>query len=440
MEHYKTMTGRHLTLKQRNMIQEGLYNGLNFSQIAAFICKDPTTLSKEVRRYRKPWVSNFSKAVKFSVKCVHSDECRKNRLCGNGDCGRCEGGFKKCASFKKETCPKVAKAPYVCNGCGNRAYCKLEKYIYDATYADREYRRTLSESRKGCRAGEPEIAKLKEIVEPLMEKGQSLQHIHASHKEEIGVSCRTLYNYVSKDNYFGDWFKMRQKLQRKPVFKSKNTEGRKREFSAFKDRTYKDFLIHMEGKHFEEVTEMDTVEFVKGEAVLLTMVMRSTGILMCFKLERSTQQEVACVLDRIEKDLGTGLFVSTFSTILCDRGSEFSDPSLIETGIGGEKRTRVFYCDPGKPAQKPYVENTHRYIRYFFPKSRSISRYGQELFWSMANNINNTVRPSGLKEYTPMDIAEVTMPEEFLEKLNLRKIAADDVTLTLATLLKETDR
>ena len=404
MEHNRTMTGRHLTLKQRNMIQEGLYNGLNFSQIAAFICKDPTTLSKEVRRYRKPWVSNFSKAVKFSVKCVHSDECRKNRL------------------------------------CGNRAYCKLEKYIYDATYADREYRRTLSLSRKGCRAGEPGIAKLKGIVEPLMEKGQSLQHIHASHKEEIGVSCRTLYNYVSKDNYFGDWFKMRQKLQRKPVSRSKNTEGRKREFSAFKDRTYKDFLIHMEGKHFEEVTEMDTVEFVKGEAVLLTMVMRSTGILMCFKLERSTQQEVACVLDRIEKDLGTGLFMSTFSTILCDRGSEFSDPSLIETGIGGEKRTRVFYCDPGKPAQKPYVENTHRYIRYFFPKSRSISRYGQELFWSMANNINNTVRPSGLKEYTPMDIAEVTMPEEFLEKLNLRKIAADDVTLTLATLLKETDR
>ena len=404
MEHNRTMTGRHLTLKQRNMIQEGLYNGLNFSQIAAFICKDPTTLSKEVRRYRKPWVSNFSKAVKFSVKCVHSDECRKNRL------------------------------------CGNRAYCKLEKYIYDATYADREYRRTLSLSRKGCRAGEPGIAKLKGIVEPLMEKGQSLQHIHASHKEEIGVSCRTLYNYVSKDNYFGDWFKMRQKLQRKPVSRSKNTEGRKREFSAFKDRTYKDFLIHMEGKHFEEVTEMDTVEFVKGEAVLLTMVMRSTGILMCFKLERSTQQEVAYVLDRIEKDLGTELFVSTFSTILCDRGSEFSDPSLIETGIGGEKRTRVFYCDPGKPAQKPYVENTHRYIRYFFPKSRSISRYGQELFWSMANNINNTVRPSGLKEYTPMDIAEVTMPEEFLEKLNLRKIAADDVTLTLATLLKETNR
>lgn len=404
MEHNRTMTGRHLTLKQRNMIQEGLYNGLNFSQIAAFICKDPTTLSKEVRRYRKPWVSNFSKAVKFSVKCVHSDECRKNRL------------------------------------CGNRAYCKLEKYIYDATYADREYRRTLSLSRKGCRAGEPGIAKLKGIVEPLMEKGQSLQHIHASHKEEIGVSCRTLYNYVSKDNYFGDWFKMRQKLQRKPVSRSKNTEGRKREFSAFKDRTYKDFLIHMEGKHFEEVTEMDTVEFVKGEAVLLTMVMRSTGILMCFKLERSTQQEVAYVLDRIEKDLGTELFVSTFSTILCDRGSEFSDPSLIETGIGGEKRTRVFYCDPGKPAQKPYVENTHRYIRYFFPKSRSISRYGQELFWSMANNINNTVRPSGLREYTPMDIAEVTMPEEFLEKLNLRKIAADDVTLTLATLLKETNR
>jgi hypothetical protein len=58
----------------------------------------------------------------------------------------------------------------------------------------------------------------------------------------------------------------------------------------------------------------------------------------------------------------------------------------------------------------------------------------------MVNNINNTIRPTGLKEYTPMDIAEVTMPEEFLKKMNLKKIAADDVTLTLPALLKDTNR
>jgi IS30 family transposase len=79
MEHYKTMTGRHLTLKQRNLIQEGLYNGLNFSQIAKFICKDPTTVSKEVKRNRKRWVTTFNKSAKFSVKCVHSTECRKKQ-------------------------------------------------------------------------------------------------------------------------------------------------------------------------------------------------------------------------------------------------------------------------------------------------------------------------------------------------------------------------
>ena len=447
MEHYKTMTGRHLTLKQRNLIQEGLYNGLNFSQIADFICKDPTTVSKEVKRNRKRWVSTFNKSAKFSVKCVHSTECRKNnkknRLCGlSCECGQCPGGATKCSSFKKETCPKVTKAPYVCNGCEKRAYCSLEKYIYDATYADREYRKSLSESRKGCRADEAEIARLKGIVEPLMERGQSLQHIHASHKDELGISCRTLYNYVSEDRYFGDLFKMRQKVQRKPVEKPENKDEKKKKKqpSVFKDRTYKDFLAYMQDKHFEEVTEMDTVEFVKGEAVLLTMVMRSTNILMCFKMERCTQQEVVNVLNRIEQIIGTELFMTVCGTILTDRGSEFSSPSLIETGINGEKRTKVFYCDPGKPSQKPYIENTHKYIRYFFPKSKSISKYGQEVVWSMANNINNTIRPTGLKEYTPMDIAEVTMPEEFLKKMNLKKIAADDVTLTLPALLKDTNR
>ena len=145
-----------------------------------------------------------------------------------------------------------------------------------------------------------------------MERGQSLQHIHASHKDELGISCRTLYSYVSEDRYFGDLFKMRQKVQRKPVEKPENKDEKKKKKqpSVFKDRTYKDFLAYMQDKHFEEVTEMDTVEFVKGEAVLLTMVMRSTNILMCFKMERCTQQEVVNVLNRIEQIIGTELYDS----------------------------------------------------------------------------------------------------------------------------------
>ena len=45
---------------------------------------------------------------------------------------------------------------------------------------------------------EDEVKKLNELVSPLIKKGQSLSHIYANHGNEIGISRRTMYNYVDK--------------------------------------------------------------------------------------------------------------------------------------------------------------------------------------------------------------------------------------------------
>ena len=46
--------GTHLTLDQRVVIQKGLDNCDSFAAIAKRVGKDPTTISKEVKRHRKP--------------------------------------------------------------------------------------------------------------------------------------------------------------------------------------------------------------------------------------------------------------------------------------------------------------------------------------------------------------------------------------------------
>lgn len=43
---------QHLTLSDRIYIEQGLERRISFKDIAKFIAKDPTTISKEIRRHR----------------------------------------------------------------------------------------------------------------------------------------------------------------------------------------------------------------------------------------------------------------------------------------------------------------------------------------------------------------------------------------------------
>ena len=43
---------KHMTLDDRTYIEDSLNAGLSFKDIARYLCKDPTTISKEVRLHR----------------------------------------------------------------------------------------------------------------------------------------------------------------------------------------------------------------------------------------------------------------------------------------------------------------------------------------------------------------------------------------------------
>jgi len=70
---------KHLTAEDRTYIEEALKRNLCFKEIAKYVSKDPTTISKEVKKHRitqKP--NNFNRNA--HNQCKHIKSCQNWNL------------------------------------------------------------------------------------------------------------------------------------------------------------------------------------------------------------------------------------------------------------------------------------------------------------------------------------------------------------------------
>lgn len=175
MSKYIPSNQKHLSLEDRKYIECSLNNGSSFKDIARFLCKDPTTISKEVKLHRvSDWYhkGSFLNAHNF---CIHRYHCRKTNVCRkiilcNIKCTSCPTCNQTCPDFVKEQCNRLDKAPYVCNGCSKAIHhCSIaHKYRYDAVFADRKYKECLSSSRAGINMTKHELRQKDMIISPLI--------------------------------------------------------------------------------------------------------------------------------------------------------------------------------------------------------------------------------------------------------------------------------
>ena len=204
MSKYIPGNQKHLTLNDRIYIENELSKGATFKDIAAFLCKDPTTISKEVKSRRlSDW---YHKGTFYNAKnfCVHRYHCKKTNACGKImlcgiKCTSCPTCNQTCKDFEKERCCRLDKAPYVCNGCPMKInHCSIaHKYRYDARFADRKYRELLSSSRAGINMTRHQLHQKDQIVTPLIAQGQSPYQILINHPE-LDMSVRSMYTYIDK--------------------------------------------------------------------------------------------------------------------------------------------------------------------------------------------------------------------------------------------------
>ena len=421
---------KHLTLDDRKFIEDSLNEGLSFKEIAKYLCKDPTTISKEIRLHRvddiqpKRIFNNPHNFCTRRFRCKRTNVCEKIILC-DIKCSSCNKCNQVCKSFVKESCLRLDRAPYVCNGCDKPLHrCSIpHKYRYDAVFAQRKYEELRTSSRIGVNLTKHQALQMNAVVAPLIEQGQSPYVIVTNHPE-LGISVKTLYNYIEQ----GVLLTRNIDLKRKVKFRLRKDDSKPsiRNREVFIGRTYADFKL-LNPDYF---CEMDTVISAKGSnKCILTFYIPETQLFIARLLNRCTEGAVKVAINELERALGTYDFLSVFNTCLTDRGSEFGDPISLETGINGIERMSVYYCDPMRSNQKGGIEEAHTLLRMIIPKGTVFTHLTQWDIKKCVDHINSYVR-EGLNGKTPYQASLEKFGPEILRALQLKYIPPDDVILT----------
>ena len=176
------------------------------------------------------------------------------------------------------------------------------------------------------------------------------------------------------------------------------------------------------------VRQIDSVEGVKGGAVLLTIHFVEQQLQLAFLRRNNDSQSVIDIFDRLYLELRTDIFMELFPVLLADNGSEFSNPSAIELDAQGNQRTSIFYCNPSSPYQKGSCENNHELIRRIIPKGTDLSQYTQEKIDLMMSHINSYSRKK-LGNKSPYEVFEFQYGKKILDAFHLQRIPADEIIL-----------
>lgn len=279
---------KHLTLSDRIRIEQGLNQHLSFRSIAHSIGKDNSTISKEIRLHLV-----FKQSGCFGScfnDCINRFSCTCRMLCSDPHCKRtfcksCIKCRKFCDKYEKQLCEKLLSPPYVCNGCCKRGSCTLEKRLYSASAAHKEYEAVRRESRTGISISEAEAAYLDAPVSPLVKQGQSIHHIYVNNVSDIMLSEKTLYNYID----YGIFDAKNIDLPRKVRYRSRK---KKRVFKVDKScrigRSFEDFLLFLKNNPDTPVVQMDSVEGAKGGKVLLTLHFEKAEFMLAFIRDKNT--------------------------------------------------------------------------------------------------------------------------------------------------------
>lgn len=382
----------HLTLDNRIDIQQMLRDGFNFKMIANSLKKDPSTISKEVRKHI------FVKESTCTVKDKHGKEI-------------------------KEICIKLTKPPYVCNACKKRTYCHMEKHLYDGKYAQNEYEKLLKESREGIPLTKESFYEVDKIISEGVRKGQHIYHIVQTN--DINVSLSTVYRHLDKGYLSISPLDLPRKVKFKPRNKNNVTYVPNR---VRVGRTYDDFLKFIKIHDISNWVEMDTVIGSQEGKVIMTWDFTFCNFMVGFLLDSKTASNVASAFFDIKSSFNENdiAFADIVPLVLTDNGGEFSNADAIEQNLKGDKETSLFFCRPMKSCDKPHVEKNHTLFRDICPKGTSFDNFTQDTVDLIFSHVNSLARKK-LNGKTPYELFDFTFGEKITSLFGIKKIPPREV-------------
>jgi len=426
---------KHFTDSERQQIENYLREGISLKRIAASLGKSTSTVSREIRTHRID--SNKYAPYRIRNRCVKRENCQKRYLCMDKPkcskrCATCTLCNELCEDYEEQECYKLYEPPYVCNGCIEERQCVLRKKYYLHKKAHEAYREMLVQTRTGANITEDELNYLDELVSPLIQRGQSVHHIVTHNANKLQVCEKTIYRYVDSGLLKARNIDMPRVCRIKPR-KAKPIEH-KIDSTCRIGRTYADFKRYIEELP-TAVVEMDTLIGRVGGKVLLTLMFKSCDLMLAFIRERNTSQSVIDIFNCLYELLGADCFKMLFPVILTDNGSEFSNPKALEFDSEGNRRTKLYYCDPFASYQKANVELNHEFIRKILPKGTSFDDLCQDDINLMMSHINSYSREK-LCDKSPFDLFGFLYGYTMLEKLGQIKIPPNEIMLKPSLLKK----
>lgn len=381
---------KHLTQNERMYIELLLREKCDLKTIARELRKSPSTISREIKKYRIP-------GNKLNVECT-----------------------------------KTKRFPHVCNGCEKKRNCKCTKYYYNPKKANSKSQFILKHSRAGIDMTIDEVEYWDTVFrDRIANKSQSTLHIFDS--VNFPKTIQTFYTYVHKgifpsinDEMFPRLysFKPRKKKSDKTQYINKNNPIKQ-------NRTYEQFKNYIEKYPETNVVQMDTViGKLSDKYCFLTIFFCDSKLMLIYKVLHYKAEAIVKKFNELKNTFSTDEFKTLFEIILTDNGWEFSRPAEIETDTKtGEKVTQIFFCNSYSSYEKGGIERNHQYIRYVIPKGISFDNVSEASINRLMNNINNTTRKS-LDYKTPYELFVKKYGKDIAKKLKLKYIAKEKVDLS----------
>lgn len=387
---------KHMTLEDRMEIQECLTHGMTFKAIGQRIGKSQTTISREVKLRLEPYLNGYSKT--------------------------------------DAVCPKLLKAPFVCNGCAKKgkSSCQYKRQIYRAKNAQAAYEALLVEARTGIPLSKESFYETERIISNALKNGQHVYH--AIKANNLPVSTATVYRHINKRYYTVDKFVLPRAVKFKP---RKNAPSEHIPSSVKKGRLYEDFLVFVSENPDVPVIELDTVIGRIGGKVIMTLHFVSCDFMVGILLDNKTAAEAGNKIRALKQVLNDAGFVfgEIFPILLTDNGGEFSNVNAFENNLADDKELNLFFCKPSSPQNKPHIEKNHTLFRDIVPGGTSFDDFTQDTVDLIFSHVN-AVKRKQFNGKSAYDLFTFSYSSALAETLGISFIPAESVCQTPKLLKK----
>ena len=378
---------KHMTQQDRIEIQECLSKGMTFKDIGARLGKSATTISREVKLHLKPHTNSF---------------VRTNDLC-----------------------PKLLKAPFVCNGCEkrSRSNCFYQRQVYEAKTAQAEYEEVLVESRTGVALNREEFYKTEEVISEAVRNGQHIYH--AAVANNVPVSLASIYRYIHKGYYSVSLLDLPRAVKFKPR-NAKHPETIPK--WAREGRRFEDFLQYMEDNCDLPLVQLDTVIGRVGGKVIMTIHFVNSDFMIGLLLENKSAVEVSEKIRHLKSVLHKAgfSFGEIIPVILTDNGGEFSNVDAFESDLNGNVESVLFFCEPRSPEEKPEIEKNHTMFRDIVPKGTSFDNFTQDTVNLIFSHVN-AIKRKQFNGKSAYDMFSFYYSAELASAFGISYISANEV-------------